>query len=117
MHSRRIVTALMRIQEAVQNLGVCRPSVSEDDRTEGGENRLIRVAMTYRLCSPPWFWTVSSVKSGRFVRSGQLGGARTARYLSVMTTRRNPLYAGYRYAAVTSLLGSRIAPVGVRAAM
>ena len=59
MNSRRIVTALMRIQETVQNLGVCRPSVSEDDRTEGGEIRLIRVAMTYRLCSPPRFWTVS----------------------------------------------------------
>jgi hypothetical protein len=48
--------------ETVQNLGVCRPSVSEDDRTEGGENRLIRVAMTYRLCSPPSFWTVSLIQ-------------------------------------------------------
>jgi hypothetical protein len=39
------------------------------DRVKHRESGMIRVAMTYRLCSPPRFETVSPLKSGRFVRS------------------------------------------------
>ena len=41
--------------------GICRPVVGAADRVEHRENGMIRVAMTYRLCSPPLrFWTVSA---------------------------------------------------------
>src|SRR5271166_480926 len=40
--------------------GVCRPLVRAADRVEHRESGMIRAAMTYRLCSPPRFWTVSA---------------------------------------------------------
>src|ERR1700693_6081919 len=36
-----------------QTWGVCRPLVRAADRVEHRESGMIRVAMTYRLCSPP----------------------------------------------------------------
>jgi hypothetical protein len=49
---------------------VCRPLIWAADRVEHRESGMIRVAMTYRLSSPPRFWTVSCVPEGLFVSAG-----------------------------------------------
>jgi hypothetical protein len=45
--------------ETVSNLGGLPAMVRAVDRVEHRESGMIRVAMTYRLCSPPRFETVS----------------------------------------------------------
>jgi hypothetical protein len=63
------LVCLLICTETVSNLGVCRPLVRVADRVEHRKSGMIRVAMTYRLCSPPRFETVSQLKFGCFVRS------------------------------------------------
>jgi hypothetical protein len=53
--------------------GVFRPLVRAASRVKRRESGMITVAMTFRLCSPPWFRTVAPLKSEHFVGSGQAG--------------------------------------------
>jgi hypothetical protein len=82
MHLRFVASESARI-ETVSNLGASQPLARAADRAERREGGWVRAAMAFRLCSPPRFETVSSVKSGRFVRSGHYG-AEAALRLSVM---------------------------------
>jgi hypothetical protein len=55
------------------------------DQVEHRENGMIRVAMTYRLCSPPRFETVSPLKSGCFVRLALCDRILSPPFLSAIT--------------------------------
>jgi type IV secretory pathway TraG/TraD family ATPase VirD4 len=50
---------VQRSSRPSQTWGVCRPLVRVADWVEHSESGMIRVAMTYRVCSPPRFETVS----------------------------------------------------------